>query len=140
MQGLYAQYETDPEIEKAGVWVELGPNTQGKEMRIRVARAGGANENYLKLLEFRSKPMRRAIQTNTADRKRLQEIIRDCSAETLVTEWENFENRAGEPLAFNVENVCTIFRDVPFVFETVQETSNTLQLYLKEIQEVDSKN
>jgi len=140
MKGLYAQYETDPAVERDGVWLEFGPNTKDKEIRIRVARAGGANEAYLKQLEFRSKPIRRGIQTETVDRKKLESIVREVYADTVVVAWENVEDKDGNELAFNKENVIKILTDLPWIYQEIMDCSTKLQLFRKEIQEADAKN
>jgi hypothetical protein len=140
MRGLYQQYETDAKVEKEGVWLEFGPNTHDNEIKIRVARAGGANESYLKQLEFRSKPIRRGIQTETVDRKKLETIVREVYAETVVVAWENVEDREGKLLEFNKENVLKVLTDLPWIYQEIMEASTKLQLFRKEILEEDAKN
>lgn len=138
---LYKQYKTDPKIEKEGVILQYGNGTS-----IRVARAGGANTEYLKLLEQRLKPHRRQIQNDAMDPVLLERLIKEVFATSVVIGWEGVdleetENGPAVPQApFTKENCIRLFDDLPALFADIQEQSQNIALFRAEIRSADAKN
>lgn len=143
---LYKQYQTDSNIEKQGIVLEYGFNAKGKPISIRVARAGGSNEQFNKVLEHEMKPYRRQIQTETMDNKLAERLMQKVYARTIVLDWENVdiektENGPAIPDApFNEENALRLFADLPDLWSDIQKQAANVSLYRKEIQEADAKN
>lgn len=137
---LYKQFETDTSIEKTGILLEYGKNSKGQPIAIRIARAGGANDAYLKRIEARAKPHRRSIQNETIERALLEGIVKEVFAETVVLGWENVEDRDGNPMQFSKENCLKLFQDLPDLFADIQEQAGRAVLFRKEIQEASAKN
>lgn len=137
---LYKQFKTNENVEKTGIVLEYGDNTKGKPIGIRIARAGGANAQYQKLMEARVKPYRRQIQNETIEKALIDKILRQVYAETIVLGWENVEDENGKELPFNVENCIKLFEDLPDLFQDIQEQSQRAALFRQAILEADSKN
>lgn len=137
---LYAQYKTDPELEKSGLWLEYGPNSKGNEQRIRIARAGGANTQFQKRVEALTKPYRRQIQTEIIGNDMVTKLLRQAYAETVVLGWENIEGPDGEEMQFSVENCVKLFTDLPDLFTDVQEQAQRAALFRAELREADAGN
>lgn len=137
---LYKQFKTDKNIEKEGILLEYGLNSSGAVIAIRVARAGGANVQFTKMLETKTKPYRRQIQNDAIDIKVVDKILKEVYAHTIVLDWENVEDESGKPLPFSPENCIKLFDDLPDLFKDVQEQSGKFQLFAEEIREADSKN
>lgn len=137
---LYKAFETNPELEKQGIVLEYGDNSKGKPIGIRIARAGGSNSAYNKRLEVLVKPYRRQIQTETIDNKVLEKLVLQAFAETVVLGWENVEDRDGNDMEHNVENVIKLFTDLPDLFKDVQEQASKAVLFREDILELESKN
>lgn len=138
---LYKQYETDSDIEKQGVLFDTGStNSKGNAILIRIARAGGANDAYLKRMEVRFKPHQRALQANSMERKRIEALVRETFAETVVLGWENMEDRDGNELPFSKENCIKLFEELPDLFGDLQDAATKASLFRKEIQESSAKN
>ncbi len=137
---LYKQFETDVSVEQKGVLLEYGNNSKGQPIRIRIARAGGSNTAYLKLLEARCKPYRRVIQNESIERPMLEGILRGVYAETVVIGWENVEDREGNELPFSKENALKLFNDLPDLYADIVEQSTKTALFRKDLQEADAKN
>lgn len=140
MHGLYAQFTTDAKLEKEGILLEYGTASNGKPIAIRIARAGGANAQYLKRMEALVKPYRRQIQTETIDSKQVDKLIRQVYAETVVLGWENVEGKDGQPLQFTRENCLQLFEDLPDLFADIQEQAQRAALFRAEIREADAGN
>lgn len=130
MTSPYQMFKTDSNLEKDGIKLNYGP------FWIYVARAGGANKKFQKMLEARLKPYRRAIQTETLDESIAATILREVFAEGVVLGWgsEQFgEGRMpddkGKEMPFSVENVIKLFTDLPELYRDVQEQASKVSLF-----------
>ena len=147
MNNMYAQFETDPQLERSGIWVDYG------SFRVLLARTGGANKAFLRTLEARTKPYRRAIQTETADKDQMATIMREVFAATVVLGWEVNQGTAEEPswtpglhtpeggiAPFEQESVLQALKALPDLYEDLQLQASKSALYRREILEADAKN
>lgn len=137
---LYSQFETDPELEKTGIWLEYDVNSKGEPIKIRIARAGGANTQFTKRMEQRVKPLRRQIQNETLSVDAIQKLTQEVYSEAVVLEWLNVEDRDGNPIPFSAANVAKLFQDIPDLFLDIQEQAQRSALFRKHIQQADSGN
>lgn len=140
MTGLYSQFTTDTKLEREGILLEYGTARNGQPITIRIARAGGANAQYLKRMEALVKPYRRQIQTETIDGKVVEKLIRQVYAETVVLGWENVEDRDGNPLPYSRDNCLKLFDDLPDLFLDIQEQAQRAALFRAELREADAGN
>ena len=140
---MYGQFQTDTNLESQGIVIDYGT------FRITVARAGGANKRFAKTLEAKTKPFKRAIQTDTMDNERGLEILRETYAEAVVLNWETkkdgvfvqgIESQDGGILPFNKENVVFTFQNLPDLFTDIQQQAEKSALFRKFLQEQDAKN
>jgi hypothetical protein len=138
--GIYKQYKTDSNVEQEGIVLEVGVNSKGEMATMRIARAGGANVAFAKLVEQRLKPHKRAIQTETLDKKVADAIMRDVYASTVVLGWEHMEDENDQPLEYSKENVLKVLTDLPDLWADVQATSMKGALYREEVREADRGN
>lgn len=137
---LYKNHKTDPELEKNGIWIEIGENSKGQMARVRIARAGGANEAYTKLLDQRVKPIRSQIRNETIARRQLDKLTKEIFAQTVVLGWENVEDENDQPMSFSKDNCIKLFNDIDDIWLDVQEQSQRAALYRMHLREEDSKN
>lgn len=137
---LYTQFKTDKNLENEGVYLDYGMNSQDKPIRIRIARAGGANQAFARAYEQKTKPYRRQIQTDTLDPKVAERIILEVYAETVVLGWEGVEDENGDELPFNRDNCVKLFTDLPDLFADLQKTSQNIAVFRAEVREADAKN
>lgn len=137
---LYKQFQTDNALEKDGILLQYGTNSKGNPICIRIARAGGANHQYVKRMEAKVKPYRRQIQNETIEKALLENIVKDVFAECVVLGWENVEDETGKELPFTKDNCIKLFTDLPDLFLDVQEQAQRAALFRQEIRENDAKN
>jgi len=137
---LYAKFETDRSLEKQGITLDYGPNSQGKQIEIKIARAGGANTTYLKRMEARAKPHRLQIQHETIDRIVLENIVKEVYAETVVLGWSGVEDREGADMPFTKENCIKLFNDLPELYADIQAQAQSAALFRTAVRETDAKN
>jgi len=137
---LYKQFKTDEKYEVDGINIEYGTGTNNKPITFRIARAGGSNQKYLKLLESRTKPYRRQLQNDSLDLKVAEKIFLEVFVDSVLLGWENVEDAAGVPLAFTRDNAIKVFTDLPDLYNDLREQAAKSSLFRAEIKEVDAKN
>ena len=137
---LYKQFKTDKNVEKEGIVLNYGKNSKGEDIEIRIARAGGANVQYAKLLEVKTKPYRRQIQNETLDNEVAEKITKEVYAKAVVMGWAGVEDENGKPLEFSSENCIKLFDDLPDLWMDIQQQSTKAALFRADILEQDAKN
>lgn len=137
---LYKQFKTDKNVEKEGIVLNYGKNSKGEDIEIRIARAGGANVQYAKLLEAKTKPYRRQIQNETLDNDVAEKITKEVYAKAVVLGWSGVEDENGKELEFSFENCMKLFDDLPDLWTDIQQQSTKAALFRADILEQDAKN
>jgi hypothetical protein len=87
----YGAFRSDTAAEQEGIELDYGP------FRVTIARAGGANKSYDRILEALTKPYRRAIQLETLDQKISEQIMKEAMAKAIVLNWEVRVGTDGSP-------------------------------------------
>ncbi len=147
---MYDQLQTDPALETKGVEVDYG------SFRVTLARAGGANKKYEKLLDVRSKPHRRAMKTETMDNEVAIGIMREVYADAIILHWEaknakgkwevgiEAKPKKGDTaiklVPFTRDNALQAMIDLPELLIWFKEDAEKLALYLFQDQEADTGN
>ena len=144
MSTMYELFATNQDMEKEGIYVDYG------SFRVKIARAGGNNKAYARVLENKTKPFRRAIQMQTMDNDRAMDIIKEAYAETVVLNWEvkqedgswaqGIEGPNDDLLPFEVANVVNIFTELPDLFSDIQQQANLVSLFMEEKLGDEAKN
>lgn len=140
---LRRMFETDAATERDGVIVEYAPGVE-----VRLARAGGANKKFAKVMERLAKPHRRAIQTESVDPTILKDLFIKAYAQAVILSWKGFtkdlithdDADADTLLDFNQENIMGVLREQPNLFADLQKAADSISLYRAEILETDSGN
>ena len=142
---MYQLFQTNPDLEKNGVIIDYG------QFRVTLARAGGANKKFGRLLEARTKPHKRSIQTETMDPEKGLDIMREVYAETIVLNWETKQdekfvqgiedqNDPSRVIPLTKENLVATFKALPDLFSDLQEQAMKAALFRDEVREDDAKN
>lgn len=140
--GLQKQFATDKSLEQKGLVVDYG------DTRVRVARAGGANQRFARVLDAKTRPLRRAIAAGSLDEERGSQILMEVFAETVVLGWEtrgedgewrpgiaseDAGEEPGELLPVTAENMVRVFRHLPDFFEDLRQQAQSSALFRAEI-------
>lgn len=113
---IYDIFATDLKMEAEGIELVYG----GTGI-IRVARAGGANARYTKVLQHKSQPYMRQITTGTIATEDMERILIETFAETIVLGWSGIMDKKGKEILFSVESCIKLFTDLPDLFADVRE-------------------
>lgn len=140
MAGLYDQFETNHDAELKGVYVPYGKNSQGQDIRFLVSRMGKQNKAYSKALEQATRPHRRAIDLGTMDNDQAEEIFMKVFCEKIILGWEGVEDREGKPLKYNTKNAMMLMKDLPDLYDDLQEQAKKASLFRTEQMVDEAKN
>lgn len=159
--GLFKNYKTDRSLEREGIQYTPDSSTV-----ITLARAGGKNIKFAKVLETKTKPYRRQIDAGTLDQKIDRQMMAEVFAETVIKNWETLVGDEGEEhlvsgieadpdatdgtyscavdsnglVPFNKQNVIATLLALPDMFQDIQRESNRMSNYLEQAREDDAKN
>lgn len=131
---VHKLFKTDSKLETEGIFLDYG------KFKIRIARAGGSNKAYMRQIEKKSRPFRRAIQQEMLENEVAMKLMREIYAETVVIGWEGITDAEGKTLPFSKENCLKLFDELPDLFADVMDQSNKLALFREDIREEEAKN
>ena len=127
----YAMFGTDSDLEKDGIWIDYGP------FGFKVARAGGSNEKYRRLMQARMKPYRRQIQNETMSEDKAQEILLETFVDGVLLDWRDVTDREGNKMEFNRENALQLLSDLKDLFADLQTQASKISNFRREEMEED---
>lgn len=134
LTGPYAQFETSPDLERDGIVIDYGT------FQFVIARAGGANADYERVLQRLVRPYRRAAQAGTLDSKVRDDLVRQAFSETVVKGWKGVKGRDGNEIPFSPVAARKLFEDLPELFADLLVQSMTVANFLREGREADAGN
>ena len=132
---LYKTYKTTDSMEKDGIDLQYGP-----DCKIRIARAGGSNQRFGKLLGDKLKPYRRQIDNGTMDDAIAAKIMAEVYADCVILGWQGVEDFEGIAIPFCKENVVKLLTDLPELFRDIQEQAGKVSNFRAAEREEDAKN
>lgn len=144
--GLKA-FKTDSAVEKQGIIL----NYEDEGFRVTVARAGGANKKFQKMLEAKMKPHKRAAQTGTLSNERAINILQEVYAKTVILKWETkvdgkwiegIEDLEDETktVPATPAAILGVLKEVDELWKDIQEQASSYAAFKLEIIEADAKN
>ena len=140
---MYDKFKTDENREVNGILLDYG------DFHITIARAGGSNKRYAKVLESKSRPYQRAIQTETINFDIQLRILREVYAEAVVLKWETLvgdtwkdgiEAPDGKLLPVTAANIASTFEALPDLFEDVRNQASRVALFRSDLLKEQAKN
>lgn len=142
MAGLHGAFKTNAEKEQNGVEIKIeeAMYEDGSFPTFLIARAGGANKNYLKTLEEVMKPYRRQMELKTMKNEVAEELMKDVFVRSLLVGWNNVRDENNEQIEFNKGNALTLLNDMPDLFSRLQGEANALANFQDAGKVEDAKN
>lgn len=116
VSSLYAQFETDRDMERSGIRLNYGNG-----VCIIIARAGGSNTRFAKVFEAKTRPYRRQIESETLDPLVAESLLVQAFVESVILGWEGVKDRYGDDLLFTREHAIKLFTELPDLFADVRE-------------------
>lgn len=137
---LFKQFETDAQKEKEGIAVTYAPNEDGTVPTFHIRRSGPSNPEYVKALERESAPYRRLLELNALDSKTQEKIMRRVFCSSVLTGFENVQDKSGATVPFNRDNALKLFDALPELYYDLAQQASRLSSFRVETQESDAKN
>ena len=89
--GMYDTFETDPNMEQEGVFLDYG------DFRVRIAHAGQGNSKYVRYAEKKLKPVRKAMEAGALGNERSMVLMIDIYAESIILDWQVRDGQENHP-------------------------------------------
>lgn len=148
MANPYQMFAVDKRTEQEGIFVNYG------DFRLRIARAGGSNQRFRRLLQAKLKPYRHQLDNETMDDAVSELLFRECYAEAVVQGWETkvvaedgtekwepwLETPDNPRLPFTVENCVKVLTDLPDMFRDLQAVAGKAAHFRRIEEDEDVKN
>lgn len=137
---IYEMWGTEAILETGGVWIDYGKEA-GKFL---IARAGGANTKFAKVLEAKMRPHRRLLEGKGKQKKLDNDIatkvLMEAFIEGCLLEWEGVTDRDGKELPLTKANAVQLFTDLPDLFNDLREQASSMATFQQEEMEDDAGN
>ena len=130
---LNKHFKTDEKKELDGVWEDMG---EGAE--VLVARVG--NDHYREAYRNIPKGVRRMIERGTLVDEKVDELICDLIASTVLLDWKAFDYPKGKPIKYSFDNAKKVLLELPELRELIWEIANDFKRFHDEGTEADTKN
>lgn len=152
--GTYAAYQTDEKLEREGAVVDLG-----ERGAFLIARAGGKNTKYTKLVRKLMRPHKREALALTLDIDIADRIAIDAFSQMIVLGWfkkgdpfpstdpdaepvlceYDVTGPNGYPLPFSPANAKKLLTDLPDLFADLRSFADDATTYQREVLEAEGK-
>jgi hypothetical protein len=140
MSSLFKQFKTDLKKEQEGIPVTYAANEDGSLPTFHVKRRGPTNPQWAKALERESAPYRRLLELGTLDSKIADRIMLRVFCSSVLTGWENVQDKDNKALPYTFENAIQLFTELPELYLDLSEQAGKLAGFRIETQESDAKN
>lgn len=128
-------FAMDESKERDGIVIQYGA------IRVRLARAGGANARFQKVVEEVTRPYRRMIEVGMLDREQDKALSREIFAKAVVLEWSGVTADDGTTeVPFTVDTAITCFERYPEFFNFVVSEAQRMANYRQAALEGEAKN
>jgi len=135
MMNPYKMFGNDKTLEaEKGIALDYG------DFQIRVARAGGSNSNFARMLRTKLKPYKRQVDLGTMDDAVAQKILAEVYAESVILGWSGVTDTNGDVLEFNTENAVKLLLDLPDLFTDIQRQAENFTNFRQAELEDEVKN
>ena len=160
--GMYNQFETDPALEKGGIYINYYDNNDDDLFRVKIARAGGANKRFDKATNLAAKNNKRLLDPENTGSEKSKKIMREVYASTIILDWEvskrdengevmkdeegftvwqqGIEGSDGSLLPYNQANVISTLVNLPGLYLDIAKEANRDAPFKKHVAEVEVKN
>lgn len=136
---LYTQFETNIQKEQDGVPVTFDANEDGTIPTFIVARTGGANQEWAKVLEEETAPYRRLMDLGKLPKDLNDKILIRTFCRASLRPWSNVQNRQNQLIEYSLNNAIQLMTELPNLFSVLQVKANNIASYQDGL-ETETKN
>lgn len=138
---IFDQLQTNVQKEADGVPIEFGANKDGSIPTFIIAAISRTNTKYTKEMERVTKPYRRngGLIQSLGD-ERAESLVMDVFIKTVLKGWKNVQDRGGNEIEFTPANAKKIFTEVPRLYDILNNSANSVELFQDEAREEEAGN
>ena len=136
---LHTQFATNETKEIEGVMVQYGANKDGTIPTFKLSRMGRSNKKYTKALDAATKPFRRQLDLGTMDAATSERIFMEVFVITVLTCWYDVQVK-DLTVNYNKENAMNLMKELPELYDDLQEKAKSAALFRDEAVEEEAKN
>lgn len=145
---LYKTLSSDESLEREGVWIyPYGPKEEGFP-GFKVARAGGANTEYDKMLTKGLRPYQRLLSAAVKNPEGMDtktvELVKRATQKAFVAtcmlDWSDLKDKNEKAVAFSKEAADTLFNDLPAVYQDLMDAAQNIATFQREENKVEAGN
>lgn len=137
---IFKQFGTDKKLEQDGVLVEYPANEDGSIPSFRLARMCRSNKRYMKAVEAATRPHKRAIELGTIKPETAEEVFLDVFVGTILLGWDNIQDNTWLEIPFSKEAAKNLLKELPDLYDDLQEKAKNMSLFLESEMEQEAKN
>lgn len=134
LKSPYTLFGTDQNLEKDGVIIDYG------DFKFKIARAGGSNATYKRLVAARIKPYTHQLQSGTLDEEKAKQLMMEIFVDSVLLDWEGVMDEKGKAIKYTRENAIKLFNDLPDLYLDITEQANKTSNFRREMVEETIKN
>lgn len=141
LENPFAMFATNADVETVGIRLDYG------SFWFQVARAGGANKKFGRILAAKMKPYRRLVQEDRLPEEVAQRLMHEAVAEAVVLGWGSTKygegkmvGAKGEAIEFSVAALVDLFVKLPDLFQDIYAQSQKVSLFRAIEDEADTGN
>lgn len=123
MSNPYEMFKTNKTLETEGVILDYGA------FQITVARAGGSNKKFQKVLSDLAKPHMLSMKNQTMDQDLQDRLMVEAYAEAIILNWKGVCDESGKKIPFTKANTIKLFTDLPDLFQNVVEQASKFSMF-----------
>lgn len=120
---IWDLYETDMAKEVEGFWHPVN-----KKISIKMARAGGANLAFSKVMEEKTRPHRKrggAFEGDNVDVELATDLMKEAFAETIILDWKGITTKEGKKVAYSPAAARKLLKDLPDLYNELREAAGS---------------
>lgn len=135
MKSVYSMFKTDKEAEKNGIIVDYG------EMgRFKIARIGGANSAFARMMKAKIKRYKYQIDTDTLPEEVDAQISTEVFVKCVLLGWEGVTDEDGNEILYTEENALKMMSDLPDLRKDLSAVAQDYTNFLAHEAETAAKN
>ena len=125
---IWELYETDLAKETEGFW-----HTVNKKIKVKLARAGGANLSFTKAMEEKTREHRKrggAFEGSNVDVELATDLMKQAFAETIILDWKGFTDRKTDnTVAYTPKAAYEMMVALPDLFNELRDAAGEAANY-----------
>ena len=116
--GIYARFGTSKPMEQQGIVLDFGDDG-----RIKIARAGGHNQQFAEVYNRRFRPHAKKQRQGNLSEEVATRTLAEVYAEAIIRDWEDIKDVHGNSIPYSFANCVGLMLDLPDLFLEIRNSA-----------------